>query len=33
MVFNPSYEAIIRPNDTLIAMGEKNSLKGLEKLM
>ena len=31
MLFNPSFETIIEPGDTVIAVGENQNLLGLEK--
>ena len=33
MLFNPSFEAAIMPNDTVIAVGEEENLQKLEKLL
>lgn len=33
MLFNPSFEAKIRPNDTVIAVGEKENLQKLGKIL
>jgi voltage-gated potassium channel len=33
MLFNPSYEAAIMPDDTVIAVGELENLQKLEKLL
>ena len=33
MLFNPSFEAAFRPNDTVIAVGEEENLKKLEKIL
>jgi len=33
MLFNPSFEAAIMPNDTVIAVGEQENLKKLEKIL
>lgn len=33
MLFNPSFEAVIRPDDTVIAVGEVDSLQKLEKIL
>ncbi|MBT8369474.1 MAG: NAD-binding protein [Deltaproteobacteria bacterium] len=33
MLFNPSFEAAIMPNDTVIAVGEEKNLQMLEKLL
>jgi voltage-gated potassium channel len=33
MLFNPSFEAACRPNDTVIAVGEEENLKKLEKIL
>lgn len=30
MLFNPSFEAVIAPNDTVIAVGEVDNLQKLE---
>jgi voltage-gated potassium channel len=30
MLFNPSFEAVIAPNDTVIAVGEADNLQKLE---
>jgi K+/H+ antiporter YhaU regulatory subunit KhtT len=30
MLFNPSFEAVITPNDTVIAVGETDNLQKLE---
>jgi len=33
MMFNPSFEAVIRPNDTVIAVGEVDNLQKLESIL
>jgi voltage-gated potassium channel len=33
MLFNPSFEATIMPDDTVIAVGELENLKKLEKIL
>ncbi|UCG05653.1 MAG: potassium channel protein [Desulfobacterales bacterium] len=33
MLFNPSFEAVIRPDDTVIAVGEVDNLQKLEKIL
>jgi voltage-gated potassium channel len=33
MLFNPSFEAVFNPGDTVIAVGEEDNLKALEKLL
>ena len=33
MLFNPSYEAAIMPDDTVIAIGELENLEKLERLL
>lgn len=33
MLFNPSFEYIIKPGDTVIAVGEKENLQKLEKIL
>jgi voltage-gated potassium channel len=33
MMFNPSYEAVIKPNDTVIAVGEVDNLQKLEEIL
>ena len=33
MRFNPSFESVIKAGDTLIAVGEKNNLKGLARVL
>jgi voltage-gated potassium channel len=33
MIFNPSFESVIRPDDTLIAVGEVNNLQKLERIL
>ena len=33
MLFNPSFEAVIESGDTVIAVGEEENLKKLEKIL
>jgi voltage-gated potassium channel len=33
MLFNPSFEAVIKPDDTMIAVGEVDNLKKLEQIL
>jgi K+/H+ antiporter YhaU regulatory subunit KhtT len=33
MLFNPSFEAAFRPDDTVIAVGEEENLQKLEKIL
>jgi voltage-gated potassium channel len=33
MLFNPSFEAAFRPDDTVIAVGEEQNLQKLEKIL
>jgi voltage-gated potassium channel len=33
MLFNPSFEAVIEPGDTVIAVGEVDNLDQLEKVL
>jgi voltage-gated potassium channel len=33
MLFNPSFEAALMPNDTVIAVGEQENLQKLEKIL
>ncbi len=33
MLFNPSFEAVIRPDDAVIAVGEVDNLQKLEKIL
>ncbi len=33
MLFNPSFEAEIMPDDTVIAVGEQENLQKLEKIL
>ena len=33
MMFNPSFEAVIQPNDTVIAVGEVDNLEKLERIL
>jgi voltage-gated potassium channel len=33
MLFNPSFEAAIMPEDTVIAVGEQDNLQKLEKIL
>jgi K+/H+ antiporter YhaU regulatory subunit KhtT len=33
MMFNPSYEAVIGPDDTVIAVGEVDNLQKLERIL
>ena len=33
MLFNPSFEAALMPNDTVIAVGEEENLQKLEKIL
>jgi K+/H+ antiporter YhaU regulatory subunit KhtT len=33
MMFNPSFEAVIQPEDTVIAVGEVDNLQKLERIL
>lgn len=33
MLFNPSFETVLQGGDTVIAVGEENNLKRLEKIL
>jgi voltage-gated potassium channel len=33
MLFNPSFEAVIESGDTVIAVGQEENLKNLEKIL
>ena len=33
MLFNPSFEAVIESGDTVIAVGQEENLKKLEKIL